>query len=173
MTTVETGKASREQRRAPRRIVLDRAVAFQNLPLRRFSCVVRDISDTGARLIGADIDAIRGSFVLTIQGKTTEPRVCEVVWRRHRVIGVRFVPVAAKAERRVFPLIADASLADGPTIIAAAQAIVSHLAEGHEVRKRNPVQRHALPGFGALAARRGHDGAADDPGQDDGGRDRD
>lgn len=145
-----------ERRRAERRTVLDSAAAFQNAPLRRFNCVVRDISDTGARLIGADIDIIQARFVLAIRDDGQEPRICQVVWRRNRMIGVRFIPrraatatdaaamTAALAGRS---LISDAAQVDAATMIAVTRAVTTRMAEEHAKTPRKHAHLKPLRGM--------------------------
>jgi hypothetical protein len=89
--------AERDKRQAPRRAHLSRGAAFQATPKRRLDCILKDISDLGCRLVGVGIDGIQSPFVLTLQDDPA-PRACEVVWRRRRMIGVRFVsPTGAAA----------------------------------------------------------------------------
>lgn len=91
-------RRTRERRVARRVPRLDRAFAFQASPLRRFCCVVRDVSDTGCRLVGADIDAIHSRFVLTVPSEGKPPQLCTVVWRQRRMIGVAFAPYGRAGE---------------------------------------------------------------------------
>lgn len=59
-------------------------------------CVVRDISQTGARLRVPDAKAVPPQFELSLkQASVTRP--AKVRWRRKTEVGVSFVP-----ERRVF-----------------------------------------------------------------------
>lgn len=140
------GRPRGEQRRAERKLVLHGATAFQSSPLRRFNCVVRDVSSNGARLVGADIDIISERFVLAIRDDadgTAEPRFCQVVWRRHRMIGVRFIArsaATAGAPRATVPAptnpfgetipVSDVSQSTPEEIIATAQTVVERLTDG-------------------------------------------
>jgi hypothetical protein len=66
--------------------------------IKSFECEVLDISADGAKLT-ADIFAPIGSkFRLSAVPKGIVRRNCEVVWRKGRTIGVKFVPETAKAE---------------------------------------------------------------------------
>jgi hypothetical protein len=89
-------QSGRERRSGERRRTLGRAIAFQSAPLRRFACVIRDFSEGGCRLVGADIDVIHSRFVLSLDGLAGEPRRCEVAWRQRRMIGVRFLDMVAE-----------------------------------------------------------------------------
>lgn len=58
-------------------------------------CVMRDISDRGARLkIGASsagaLDQIPEEFILTISKSGNVFRRCKLVWRRNNEVGVHF-----------------------------------------------------------------------------------
>jgi hypothetical protein len=59
-------------------------------------CTVRDLSDTGAKLLCADPGAIPNEFRLVL---TTERimRDVKVVWRRPNMLGVHFTSEARKA----------------------------------------------------------------------------
>jgi hypothetical protein len=72
-------------------------IAFEN-DIRSYECQVLDISADGAKLI-ADIDArIGATFRLSAVPQAIVRRSCEVVWRKGRTIGVKFVPETAKAK---------------------------------------------------------------------------
>jgi hypothetical protein len=59
--------------------------------IRSYECHVLDVSPGGAKL-AADIDARVGtSFRLSVAPKSLVRRPCEVVWRRGRQIGVKFI----------------------------------------------------------------------------------
>jgi hypothetical protein len=58
---------------------------------RSYDCQVLDVSASGAKLI-ADIDAVVGSkFRLSFTPQSLAGKECEVVWRKRRTIGVRFL----------------------------------------------------------------------------------
>jgi hypothetical protein len=52
-------------------------------------CQILDMSDTGAKLMPADILLCPKEFMLKPQ--IGEPRNCEVMWRRGTAIGVYYV----------------------------------------------------------------------------------
>jgi PilZ domain len=59
--------------------------------IRSYECQVLDVSPGGAKL-AADIDAIVGtSFRLSVVPHSLVRKPCEVVWRRGRQIGVKFI----------------------------------------------------------------------------------
>jgi len=58
--------------------------------IRSYECRVLDVSAGGAKLV-ADIDALVGSsFKLSVAPRSLVRKPCEVVWRKGRVIGVKF-----------------------------------------------------------------------------------
>jgi hypothetical protein len=60
-------------------------------------CVMRDISDTGARLrLGhpSGVDEIPGEFILAISKSGNVFRRCKLVWRRNNELGVHFADAA-------------------------------------------------------------------------------
>lgn len=78
---------SAERRRAPRRRVLKGGKLSFNRGFGAMECVVRNISDDGARLVFGETLAVPPRFTLTIGGD--EPREAEVRWRSQKEIGVR------------------------------------------------------------------------------------
>jgi hypothetical protein len=65
-------------------------------------CVMRDISDTGARLKvdsaqSAAIDEIPSEFILTISRSGNVFRRCKLVWRQNDELGVHFSGTATLA----------------------------------------------------------------------------
>jgi hypothetical protein len=52
-------------------------------------CMVRDISDGGARLLVASVIGIPDSFELAIPGEPV--RQCRLIWRKSEQIGVAFI----------------------------------------------------------------------------------
>jgi hypothetical protein len=66
--------------------------------IRSYECQVLDVSADGAKLV-ADIEAPIGSTLrLSIVPSGVVRRECEVIWRKGRVIGVKFMAGAAKTE---------------------------------------------------------------------------
>ena len=66
------------------------------------ACHIVDVSETGARLMPADVVACPNEFVLTPQ--PGESRQCRVIWRKGMEIGVRYLQaeqhIARPDERR-------------------------------------------------------------------------
>lgn len=69
-----------ERRRAQRRGALKNAVIVFNNGHCTMGCQIVDMSDTGAKLVPADVLLCPKEFVLKPQ--IGEPRNCEVMWRR-------------------------------------------------------------------------------------------
>lgn len=83
----EAGKASTDKRRASRRNVRRTArIAFARQSL---TCMVRDISATGASIEAKDVAAIPDQFRMRIEMESAERR-CAVVWRKPTRIGIEF-----------------------------------------------------------------------------------
>ena len=81
--------ANAEQRRAPRiRSLIGARIVFNN-GLATVDCLIRDVSETGAKLIVSSPVPLPDRFELTVPQKGTTRRV-RVVWRRATEIGVRF-----------------------------------------------------------------------------------
>jgi hypothetical protein len=91
-TTTPAGQgfaAQRERSAVRRRVLKSGTIAFHQ----RFSsipCVVRDLSSTGAHLRVEGTINVPNSFDLIVDLDGLEAG-CEVVWRRNKEIGVRFV----------------------------------------------------------------------------------
>ena len=54
-------------------------------------CVVQDMSSTGAKVTIDDPNSLPGKLRLGLTRDTRTGRSCEVVWRRGKAVGVRFV----------------------------------------------------------------------------------
>ena len=54
-------------------------------------CVVQDLSSTGARVTVDDSNALPGKLRLAFSRDARTGRSCEVVWRRGKTVGVKFV----------------------------------------------------------------------------------
>jgi hypothetical protein len=78
-----------ERRSARRRRALKNALIVFNNGHCSMGCQIVDMSDTGAKLVPADIFLCPSEFVLRPQ--IGEPRHCEVAWRRGTKIGVRYL----------------------------------------------------------------------------------
>lgn len=54
-------------------------------------CVVQDLSSTGARVTVDDPSVLLGRLRLAMSRDARRGRSCEVVWRRGKTVGVKFV----------------------------------------------------------------------------------
>ncbi len=54
-------------------------------------CVVQDLSSTGARVTVDDPNALPAKLRLAFSRDARTGRSCEVVWRRGKTVGVKFV----------------------------------------------------------------------------------
>jgi len=54
-------------------------------------CVVHDMSPAGAKITMEDSSALAGKLRLTFSRDARAGRKCEVVWRRGKSLGVKFV----------------------------------------------------------------------------------
>jgi hypothetical protein len=54
-------------------------------------CVVRDLSSTGAKVTVDDSNALPGKLRLAFSRDARTGRNCEVVWRRGKTVGIKFV----------------------------------------------------------------------------------
>ncbi len=54
-------------------------------------CVVRDMSATGAKITIDDLNSLPGKLRLALSRDARTGRSCEVVWRRGKSVGVKFV----------------------------------------------------------------------------------
>ena len=54
-------------------------------------CVVQDLSSTGAKVTVDDPNALPGKLRLAFSRDARTGRSCEVVWRRGRTVGIKFV----------------------------------------------------------------------------------
>ena len=55
------------------------------------ACVVHDLSTTGAKLTVSDASVLSGRVRLAFWRDASKSRKCQVVWRRGRSFGVKFV----------------------------------------------------------------------------------
>ena len=77
----------REQRLAPRRSTFVAAKIHYNGNIA--DCVIRNISDTGAKLELGGVGKIPNTMKLVVDGH--QPHTCRVVWRTIREMGVQFM----------------------------------------------------------------------------------
>jgi hypothetical protein len=85
-----------EQRHHPRRRVLQKALIVFDNGNCSMGCQILDMSDTGAKLMPADIILCPREFVLKPQNG--EPRHCAVMWRKATQVGVRYVELEHQPE---------------------------------------------------------------------------
>ena len=55
------------------------------------SCVVQDLSSTGAKVTVDDPNTLPGKLRLAFSRDARTGRGCEVVWRRGKTVGIKFV----------------------------------------------------------------------------------
>jgi hypothetical protein len=77
-------REARKSLRQPGWITLDGGFAAR-------PCVVQDMSTTGAKLTIDDPNVLPGKLRLAFSRDARTGRNCEVVWRRGKALGVRFV----------------------------------------------------------------------------------
>ena len=78
-----------ERRRARRQRVVKAALIAFHTDNCCLNCHILDLSETGAKLLPADIAQCPDQFIL--RPKQGPSRQCEVVWRSSTMVGVRFV----------------------------------------------------------------------------------
>jgi PilZ domain len=78
-------REARKSLRQPGWITLDGGFAVR-------TCVVQDMSSTGAKITMADSNVLPAKLRLALARDARTGRDCEVVWRRGKVLGVKFVP---------------------------------------------------------------------------------
>lgn len=79
-----------ENRASPRSRVLKSGTILVGSRPSVISCMVRNLSKTGAKLICGDQISVPNSFRLSVGGEA-EPRMARVRWRKGNEIGVEFV----------------------------------------------------------------------------------
>lgn len=84
------------KRRAPRLRVLKQGKIMLPNNLTIIDCTLRDLSDTGAKLLCPDAGAIPNEFRLVLPAGRTM-RDAKVMWRRPEIVGVQFTSEARKA----------------------------------------------------------------------------
>ena len=92
----ETQDLSANKRDARRARVLKQGKILLPNGLTLIDCIVRDISETGAKLLCPDPGAIPNDFKLVFTADRTM-RGVEVVWRRPGMVGVKFTSGPSKA----------------------------------------------------------------------------
>ena len=58
----------------------------------KLSCVINDVSETGARIATESPDQLPDEFILRLTVEGMPRRLCKVVWRSETHAGVSFVP---------------------------------------------------------------------------------
>lgn len=79
-----------KRRLSQRRKVLKSGLASFNAGHSTASCLIRDLSETGAKLVFADLSYVPHSFVLVVEMDGYRIK-CERLWRSEQTCGVRFV----------------------------------------------------------------------------------
>lgn len=84
------------KRKSPRLRVLKQGKILLANNLTVIDCTIRDLSDTGAKVLCGDAGAIPNTFRLVFTADRTMREV-QVMWRRPEMVGVRFTSEARKA----------------------------------------------------------------------------
>ena len=84
MAGVTRKRETRKSLRQPGWITLEGGFAAR-------PCVVQDLSSSGARITIDDSNALPAKLRLAFARDARTGRNCEVVWRRGKVVGIRFV----------------------------------------------------------------------------------
>ncbi len=92
------GENSRSKRRS-RVLKGAKLVGMSNWSL--VDCTVRDISETGARIVCGDQFAVANEFRFLIPSANTIQKA-RVVWRRGELLGIEFIGEKTKAPARKF-----------------------------------------------------------------------
>lgn len=88
-----------EKRRAKRQpIFVSATIALQANQTQ--ACMVHDISETGARIETARLEAVPDRFTLLLTPQGFPRRECRVVWRRDGFLGVTFAKRPAACDRQ-------------------------------------------------------------------------
>jgi hypothetical protein len=78
--------------REPRREMKKRPAWFtRDDGITRIECVVLDVSPGGAKIMTDAAIDIRDNFVMAVMPERPNRQSCEVVWRRGRTYGVKFL----------------------------------------------------------------------------------
>ena len=84
MAGVTKKRETRKSLRQPGWITLDGGFAAR-------SCVVQDMSSTGAKITVEDPNVLPAKLRLAFTRDARTGRNCEVVWRRGKSVGIKFV----------------------------------------------------------------------------------
>jgi hypothetical protein len=103
----------KEQRKAARRPM--RYTAWIAIaPKKMHGCVLSDISETGARIDIDDSAIVPDRFPLFLSRNGSARRVCTVVWRKPKQLGVTFGTLLAAADRAKLVPTTDSDVAAPP-----------------------------------------------------------
>jgi hypothetical protein len=106
-----------DKRKAHRRRM--RYTAWNGLkPGALHGCALSDISETGARIDVEDSKTIPNRFPLFLSNNGAARRICTVVWRKPKQIGVTFATKFADADRAKLVPTREAEVAAPPLVPA-------------------------------------------------------
>ena len=92
MTTEDKPSSGAHNRRNPRRnIGILAALTTNENKLIGFGAV-KNVSADGAKIVLSDEFELPGQFIVTLSNKSGPRRICEVMWRNEKAVGVRFLP---------------------------------------------------------------------------------
>lgn len=112
----------KDQRKAPRRLMRYSAwIAVA--PKKMHGCVLSDISETGARIDVDDSKIVPNRFPLFLSRNGTARRVCTVVWRKPKQVGVTFATRLAAVDRAKLEPSTDNIVVSPPLAPAQADAV--------------------------------------------------
>jgi hypothetical protein len=94
-------KPHRERRKHPRQAVIETGWIRIEREASPFVCVIWDISQGGARVAVASLDAISDEFTLMLERDATCGTRCRVAWRTEEQIGLEFLENAQSILRCV------------------------------------------------------------------------
>jgi hypothetical protein len=77
------------QRLSPRRNTMIEAFIFYDAGRQGLRCIIRNVSDGGAKLEVEKVAGIPNTFDLVVPGNRA--RACRVAWRALRELGVQFI----------------------------------------------------------------------------------
>jgi methyl-accepting chemotaxis protein len=83
--------SEKEQRRSKRQALHYRAQIEAVGDEAALDCTIRDVSETGARVATKAPDQVPEQFILRLTKDGATRRLCKVVWRSDREVGVSFV----------------------------------------------------------------------------------
>jgi hypothetical protein len=92
MDTMIVDEPRTKIQREPRR-QLNRRLAWMTVDdeKTKIDCFVLDVSPGGARIVTDAAIDVRDSFVLALVPEHPKRQVCEVVWRRGKTYGIKFL----------------------------------------------------------------------------------